>query len=317
VRFETLVTAFQVENGRLRGLVLEGGEEIEASAVALAIGHSARDTFESLHAAGVAMSPKAFSIGARIEHPQTLVDAAQYGPSAGDERLGAAEYQLVHKCKSGRVVYSFCMCPGGAVIATATEPGGVVTNGMSAHARKARNANSALLVGVDPRDFAKVVGPKAKLPEALRGVEFQRLWESAAWKAGGGGFLAPAQRVEDLLRGRPSTKWGDVEPSYAPGCVPTDLADCLPDYVVASLREALPLFERKLRGFAMADAVLTGVETRSSSPVRIDRDENCVGVNTSGLYPAGEGAGYAGGILSAAVDGLRVAEQIARTLSET
>ncbi|MBI3523164.1 MAG: hypothetical protein HY066_01340, partial [Betaproteobacteria bacterium] len=270
--------------------------------VVLAPGHSARDTFHMLHQRGVYLEAKPFSIGLRIEHPQSLIDRARFGASAGHPLLGAADYQLVHHCANGRAVYSFCMCPGGTVVAAASEPGGVVTNGMSQYSRNERNANSALVVDITPADYPG---------SPLAGVDFQRHWEARAFAAGGGGYAAPAQRVGDFLAGRASTACGAVEPSYTPGVCWADLSACLPDYVVAALREALPAFEKKLKGFALDDAVLTGVETRTSSPLRIKRGEDFQSINTLGLYPAGEGAGYAGGILSAAVDGIKMAEAVA------
>ncbi len=292
---------------RLRGLVLADGRTIEARHVVLAIGHSARDTFAMLHARrGVAIEPKPFSLGLRIEHPQSLIDRARFGAFAGHKLLGAADYRLVHHCADGRSVYSFCMCPGGTVVAAASEPGGVVTNGMSQYSRNERNANAGIVVGVTPADYPG--GP-------LAGIEFQRRWERAAFAAGGGTYAAPVQRVADFLAGRPSTALGAVLPSYRPGVVPADLATCLPDYAVAAIREALPHFDRQIPGFAMDDAVLTGVETRTSSPVRIRRDETGQSVNTRGLFPAGEGAGYAGGILSAGVDGIRAAEAVALAMT--
>ena len=315
IRFQSRVADFDIErdadgndngNGRLRGVVLADGERIAADHVVLAIGHSARDTFKLLFERGVHLEAKPFSIGVRIEHPQALIDRARLGDAVGHPLLGAADYKLVHHCGNGRSVYSFCMCPGGQVVAAASEPGGVVTNGMSQYSRAERNANAALVVGVEPKDF-----PGDARANPLAGIEFQRRWEEAAFEAGGGTYAAPAQKVGDFLAGRPSTALGSVQPSYTPGIHLTDLATCLPSYVVEALREALPAFDRQIHGFAMADALLTGVETRTSSPVHIVRDERFESVNTRGLYPAGEGAGYAGGILSAAVDGIRVAEAVA------
>lgn len=290
---------------RCRGVVLEDGEAIRSDHVVLAIGHSARDTFEVLRDRGVHLEAKPFSIGVRIEHPQALVDRARFGPNAGNRLLGAADYRLVHHCGNGRSVYSFCMCPGGRVVAATSEPGRVVTNGMSQYSRAEFNANAGIVVGISPGDYPG---------DVLAGVEFQRRWESAAFEAGGGSYRAPAQRVGDFLAGRASTGLGEVVPSYQPGVTPADLAACLPDYAVAAMREALPTFDRQIRGFAMADAVMTGVETRTSSPIRIRRDARLQSVNTAGLFPAGEGAGYAGGILSAAVDGIKVAEAVAKSL---
>ena len=301
-RVEDLDIAEDEAGRRVRGVVLAGGERIAAEYVVLAVGHSARDTFAMLHARGVRMEAKPFSIGVRIEHPQALIDRCRFGDSAGHKLLGAADYKLVHHCASGRAVYSFCMCPGGTVVAAASEPGRLVTNGMSQYSRAERNANAGIVVGITPEDYPG--GP-------LAGIAFQRHWEERAFAAGGGTYAAPAQRVEDFLGGHPSTALGSVMPSYRPGVHPTDLAACLPGFAVAAIREALPAFARQIPGFAMADAVLTGVETRTSSPVRIRRGLECESLNTRGLYPAGEGAGYAGGILSAGVDGIRVAEAVA------
>ena len=310
-RFGTKAVDFVIETGRdglrrMRGVVTEAGETIETDHVVLAIGHSARDTFAALHARGVHMEAKPFSIGVRIEHPQSLIDGARFGGFAGNRILGAADYKLVHHCATGRSVYSFCMCPGGTVVAATSEPGRVVTNGMSQYSRAERNANAGIVVGITPEvDYPG---------DALAGIAFQRRWEERAFVAGGGTYAAPAQRVGDFLAGRPSTELGAVVPSYKPGVTPTDLSTCLPDFVVTSIREALPAFGRQIRGFDMADAVMTGVETRTSSPVRIRRDAGFRSVNTLGLYPAGEGAGYAGGIFSAGVDGIRVAEAVGRDM---
>ena len=314
IRFQSRVADFDIERnangqGQMRGVVLANGERIAADHVVLAIGHSARDTFKLLFERGVHLEAKPFSIGVRIEHPQMLIDRARLGSAAGHPLLGAADYKLVHHCDNGRSAYSFCMCPGGQVVAAASELGGVVTNGMSQYSRAERNANAALVVGIEPKDF-----PGDARTNPLAGIEFQRQWEEAAFKAGGGTYAAPAQKVGDFLAGRPSTELGSVQPSYTPGVHLTDLAACLPDYVVEALREALPAFDKQIRGFAMADALLTGVETRTSSPVRVTRDERFESVNTRGLYPGGEGAGYAGGILSAAVDGIRAAEAVALDL---
>ncbi|MCL6635046.1 MAG: hypothetical protein K6T29_04670 [Peptococcaceae bacterium] len=302
VRFNSMVTDIIVRENRVAGVVVGGRERLETGVLVLAPGHSARDTFAMLHARGVRMVPKPFSIGVRIEHPQALIDRAQYKEYAGHPRLGAAEYKLVHHAANGRSAYTFCMCPGGEVVAASSEEGCVVTNGMSMYARSAPNANSALLVGVGPQDFGSA--------HPLAGVEFQRQWERRAFLLGGGDFRAPAQLVGDFLADRPSTGPGEVAPSYRRGVRYTSLRECLPAYVIATLREAIPAMDKKLRGFALPGAVLTGVETRSSSPVRIVRGENFE-ASLGGLYPAGEGAGYAGGIVSAAVDGIRVAEAIA------
>ncbi|BAU48357.1 hypothetical protein SVA_1803 [Sulfurifustis variabilis] len=310
VRFGSRVADIDIDTDgsgvrRVRGVVLASGERIRTDHVVLAVGHSARDTFEMLHARGVYVEAKPFSIGFRIEHPQSLVDRARYGRHAGHPLLGAADYKLVHHCRNGRSVYSFCMCPGGTVVAAASEPGRVVTNGMSQYSRNERNANAGIVVGVTPADYPG---------HPLAGIAFQRHWEERAFEAGGGTYAAPAQLVGDFLAGRPSTALGSVAPSYTPGVRLTDLGGCVPDYVTEAIREALPAFDRQIRGFAMRDAVLTGVETRTSSPIRIRRDELYRSLNTRGLYPAGEGAGYAGGILSAAVDGIEVAEAVALSI---
>jgi uncharacterized FAD-dependent dehydrogenase len=309
IRFGSRVEDVQIDHGQMRGVLLADGIRIAASHVVLAVGHSARDTFEMLQRRGVHIEAKSFSIGVRIEHPQSLIDRARLGSNAGNPLLGAADYKLVHHCGNGRSAYSFCMCPGGTVVAATSEPGRVVTNGMSQYSRNERNANSALVVGVTPADYP------GSDTDPLAGIAFQRRWESLAFDAGGGNYNAPAQRVGDFLAGRPSTTLGSVVPSYTPGVQPSDLSLCLPDYVVAALRESLPAFGRDIAGFAMDDALLTGVETRTSSPIRITRDEDFQSLNTRGLYPAGEGAGYAGGILSAAVDGIKVAEAVALSLA--
>ncbi len=305
VRFETRLADLVIDQGRVIGAVLENAdgqhETVETDGVILAVGHSARDTFESLHALGIPMIRKPFSIGARIEHSQSLINRSQYGASAAHPALGAADYKLSARLPNGRSAYTFCMCPGGFVVAAASETGGVVTNGMSAFARDGQNANSALLIGIEPDDFGG--------EDPLAGVRFQRHWEELAFEAGGGNYRAPAQRVGDFLRAVPSKSCGDVEPTYRPGVTYTDLAHCLPGFVVASMRLGLVQMERRLSGFSAPGALLTGVETRSSSPLRISRDESCQSA-IRGLYPCGEGAGYAGGILSAAVDGLRCAEAL-------
>lgn len=306
IRFEQRVDDFQIEKGKIQGLVLNNGEILMTRYVILAIGHSARDTFHKLHEREVYMEPKPYSIGFRIEHPQSLIDQCRLGKEAGNPLLGAADYKLVHHCKNGRSVYSFCMCPGGTVVAATSEEGRVVTNGMSQYSRNERNANSGIVVGISPEDF-----PGSK----LAGIELQRELEARAFVLGGENYMAPAQLLGDFLASRPSTKLGTVIPSYKPGVHLTDLSESLPDYAIEAIREALPAFDRKIKGFAMEDAVLTGVETRTSSPVRIKRDEKTYqSINTQGLYPAGEGAGYAGGILSAAIDGIEVAEAVARDL---
>ena len=305
VRFQQRVTGLHIADGGVRGVTLASGEELRGEHVILALGHSARDTFEMLYRAGVCLEAKPFSIGFRIEHPQSLIDRARLGPHAGNPLLGAADYKLVHHCRNGRSVYSFCMCPGGTVVAATSEPNRVVTNGMSQYSRNERNANAGIVVGITPLDYPG--GP-------LAGIDLQRRLEARAFELGGGTYEAPAQLVGDFLAGRPSTQLGSVVPSYQPGVRLTDLASALPDYATAAIREALPAFDRQLRGFAMPNAVLTGVETRTSSPLRITRGADCQSVNVKGLYPAGEGAGYAGGILSAAVDGIRVAEAVTRMM---
>ncbi len=301
-RFRSRVVDIEIENEQVCGVVLADGERIATRHIVLAVGHSARDTFEMLHQRGVYMEAKPFSIGFRIEHPQSVIDRARLGANAGNPQLGAADYKLVHHASNGRSVYSFCMCPGGTVVAATSEEGRVVTNGMSQYSRNERNANSGIVVGITPDDYPG---------DVLAGIEFQRKWESRAFELGGRSYAAPAQRVGDFLAGRASTALGEVAPSYTPGVTPTDLSSALPDYAIAAIREALPAFDKQIKGFAMEDAVLTGVETRTSSPVRIKRGENFQSINIKGLYPAGEGAGYAGGVLSAAVDGIEVAEAVA------
>ena len=304
-RFQSRVDDLDIDAGQVRALVLATGERIQADHIVLAVGHSARDTFQTLHDRGVRIEPKPFSIGFRIEHPQSLIDARRFARSAGNPLLGAADYKLVHHARNGRAVYTFCMCPGGQVVAAASEPGGVVTNGMSQYSRNQPNANSALVVDVSPADYPG--GP-------LAGIAFQRCWERRAFELGGRNYHAPGQLVGDFLAGRASTQFGSILPSYTPGVRLGDLATALPDYAIAAIREAIPAFDKQIQGFAMYDALLTGVETRTSSPVRIPRDDNCQSVNTRGLFPAGEGAGYAGGILSAAVDGIKVAEALALSM---
>ena len=297
--------------------------ELPAQRVVMALGHSARDSFVMLHARGVRMVAKPFSIGFRIEHPQGLIDRARWGRHAGNKALGAAEYKLVHHASNGRSVYSFCMCPGGTVVAATSEVGRVVTNGMSQYSRKERNANAGIVVGVDPSDYPSDpaalragLGDEAAMafagPHPLAGIVLQRELESRAFMLGGASYAAPGQLVGDFLADRVSTAWGRVQPSYRPGVQLGSLADALPGYATIAIREALPAFGRKIAGFDMADAVLTGVETRTSSPLRISRGEDFQSINVRGLYPAGEGASYAGGILSAGVDGIRVAEALAR-----
>jgi len=288
---------------RIKGLKLSTGDYLEADRVVLAVGHSARDTFQMLYDQGVLIEAKPFSVGVRIEHPQSWMDRARFGTHAGHPDLGAADYSLSHHCANGRTVYSFCMCPGGTVVAATSEPGRVVTNGMSQYSRNERNANSGFVVGIDPeRDYPG---------HPLAGIEFQRKWESLAYVAGGSTYAAPAQKVGDFLAGRASTDLGEVAPSYKPGITMTDLSACLPAFAVEAMREALPVFGRQIAGYDHPDVLLTGVETRTSSPIRITRGKDFQSLNTAGLFPAGEGAGYAGGILSAAVDGIKVAEAVA------
>jgi uncharacterized FAD-dependent dehydrogenase len=328
IRFEQQVTDLLLEPApgadgthRLRGLVLASGEELRADHVVLAVGHSARDTFAMLHGRGVAMQAKPFSVGFRIEHPQGMIDRARFGPSAGHPLLGAADYKLVHHARNGRSVYSFCMCPGGTVVAATSEPERVVTNGMSQYSRNERNANAGIVVGISPEDYRSDPGGTGSV-SPLDGIAFQRVWESRAYELGGGGYRAPGQLVGDFVAGRHgravAREFGDVLPSYKPGVTLTDLAEpgreSLPGAVLEALREALPAFERQIPGFSRADAVLTGVETRTSSPLRIPRGRDFQSLNVRGLYPAGEGAGYAGGIMSAGVDGIEVAEALGRDL---
>ncbi|GAA4352653.1 NAD(P)/FAD-dependent oxidoreductase [Variovorax defluvii] len=320
IRFEQRVTDVLVENGHLRGLTVldqRTGQrhELRADHVVMALGHSARDTFEMLHERGVEIEAKPFSIGFRVEHPQGLIDRARWGRHAGHPLLGAADYKLVHHASNGRSVYSFCMCPGGTVVAATSEPNRVVTNGMSQYSRNERNANAGIVVGIDPSDYPGWENGATGSP--LAGTVLQRALESRAFELGGGDYRAPGQLVGDFIAGRPSTALGSVEPSYKPGVTPTDLHAALPAYAIEAMREAFPAFGRKIKGFDLHDAVLTGVETRTSSPIRIARGDNLQSPSVPGLYPAGEGAGYAGGILSAGVDGIRVAEAVARHLSLT
>jgi uncharacterized protein len=330
-----------IARAAIKGIALEDGTQIDADHVVLAIGHSARDTFEMLHAAGVYMEAKPFSVGFRIEHPQGLIDRARFGPFAGNAMLGAADYKLVHHARNGRSVYSFCMCPGGTVVAATSEAGRVVTNGMSQYSRNERNANAGIVVGINPEDFdfdalgQPLVAEKDR-GHVLAGMRFQRALESGAYVLGGSTYEAPGQRVADFLQGKASTQLGTVEPSYKPGVHLTNLGNplqpSLPMYAIDAMREAIPAFARQIAGFDMPDAMLTGVETRTSAPIRIKRHEErraalressdaaarteqnplrYQSVNTAGLYPAGEGAGYAGGIMSAAIDGIKVAEAVA------
>ncbi|MDP9108578.1 MAG: NAD(P)/FAD-dependent oxidoreductase [Pseudomonadota bacterium] len=306
-RFETKVDDLVIERGHIRAVRLADGSELASDHVVLAIGHSARDTFEMLQRRGVYIEAKPFSIGFRIEHPQSVIDRSRFGPNAGHPILGAADYKLVHHASNGRSVYSFCMCPGGTVVAAASEPGRVVTNGMSQYSRNERNANSGIVVGITPADYPG---------DALAGMALQRHWESQAFELGGRNYSAPGQLVGDFIADRPSTELGQVIPSYTPGVQLGDLNTALPRFAIDAIREALPEFDKQIRGFAMQDAVLTGVETRTSSPIRIKRNDALQSMNTVGLFPAGEGAGYAGGILSAAVDGIKIAEAVARSILE-
>jgi uncharacterized FAD-dependent dehydrogenase len=327
IRFEAHVSDIAIEHGQVRGVTLASGESasgpsvargprldpigefIAADRVILAVGHSARDTFAMLHHQGVHIEPKPFSIGFRIEHPQAMIDACRFGPHAGNPVLGAADYHLVHHCQNGRDVYSFCMCPGGQVVAATSEAGRVVTNGMSHYSRNERNANAGIVVGITPADFGS--------PHPLAGIGLQQKLEALAFVLGGGNYNTPAQLVGDFLAGRPSIQAGSVIPSYTPGVTWTDLSTALPDYAIAAIREAIPAFAKNLQSFALNDAVLTAVETRTSSPIRITRHEATYeSTNTKGLFPAGEGAGFAGGIISAAVDGMKVAEAVARRVAQ-
>ncbi|TIH09158.1 NAD(P)/FAD-dependent oxidoreductase [Pseudomonas leptonychotis] len=306
VRFQQRVSDVLIEDGQLTGVVLDSGEQIHSRQVILALGHSSRDTFRMLHKREVFMEAKPFSVGFRIEHPQGLIDRARLGKYAGHPKLGAADYKLVHHAKNGRSVYSFCMCPGGTVVAATSEPNRVVTNGMSQYSRNERNANAGIVVGITPeQDYPG--GP-------LAGVELQEQLESQAYLLGGSTYEAPGQLVGDFIAGTPSTALGSVEPSYKPGIKLGDLALALPDFAIEAIREALPAFGKQIKGFDLHDAVLTGIETRTSSPLRITRGADMQSLNVRGLYPAGEGAGYAGGILSAGVDGIRVAEALIRDM---
>ncbi|NJM77174.1 MAG: NAD(P)/FAD-dependent oxidoreductase [Acaryochloridaceae cyanobacterium RU_4_10] len=308
IRFQSRVETIEIEQGQVRGVILANGEYIRSEHVILAIGHSARDTFEMLHRQGVYIEPKPFSIGFRVEHPQGLIDRCRLGAQAGHPVLGAADYKLVHHCANGRTVYSFCMCPGGQVVAATSEVGRVVTNGMSQYERSGKNANSGIVVGITPEDYPG---------SPLAGIDFQRRLEEQAFELGGSTYEAPGQLVGDFLAQKPSTQLGAVKPSYRPGVHLCDLSLSLPDYAIAAIREAIPAFDKQIEGFAMHDAVLTGVETRTSSPICIKRGDDYQSLNTKGLYPAGEGAGYAGGILSAGVDGIKVAEAVALRMTRS
>ncbi len=327
IRFRRRVTDLKIDNGahglQLRGLTVTdqdtgATEEMEVEHLVLALGHSARDTFAMLHARGVHMEAKPFSVGFRIEHPQSLIDRARLGPNAGHPLLGAADYKLVHHASNGRSVYSFCMCPGGTVVAATSEPQRVVTNGMSQYSRAERNANAGIVVGIGPRDYAQ--DPNAAVVSPLDGIAFQRFWESRAFELGaeGGAYSAPGTLIGDFLKRQRSREFGSVLPSYKPGVHLTDVQqpgrELLPDYVLEAIRLAIPQFDQQIRGFALADGVLTGVETRTSSPLRINRGPDYQSLNVRGLYPAGEGAGYAGGIMSAGVDGIEVAEAVAKAM---
>ena len=306
IRFSTRVEDLILEKGELKGVVLNTGETLMSEHVILAVGHSARDTFQMIYDKGVFVQAKPFSVGFRIEHKQSMIDEARFGPNAGNPILGAADYKLVHHCKNGRSVYSFCMCPGGTVVAATSEENRVVTNGMSQYSRNERNANSAIVVGIDPeRDYPG---------HPLAGIDFQRQLESLAFELGGSDYNAPAQTIGDFLKGKPAGELGDVQPSFTPGITLTDLSKALPDFAVEAIREAIPAFNKKIKGFSSDDGLLTGVETRTSSPINIKRGKDFVSVNTKGLYPAGEGAGYAGGILSAGIDGIKVAEAVAKSI---
>ncbi|MEO5686039.1 MAG: FAD-dependent protein [Burkholderiaceae bacterium] len=325
IRFEQRVVDILIEGKgdshgqtrQVRGLTLASGEELRSDHVVLALGHSARDTFAMLHERGVRMDAKPFSIGYRIEHPQGLIDSARFGPNAGNEILGAADYKLVHHASNGRSVYSFCMCPGGTVVAATSEENRVVTNGMSQYSRNERNANAGIVVGLTPEDYRQD-GKSGGVVNPLDGIVFQRLWESRAYELGGGGYRAPGALVGDFVKRQRSSALGSVQPSYKPGVHLTDLQEkgrgSLPEYALDAIREALPAFERQIKGFSQADAVLTGVETRTSSPLRIPRGKDYQSLNVRGLFPAGEGAGYAGGIMSAGVDGIEVAEALGAAL---
>ena len=338
IRFQQRVTDVLIEEGprgrQLRGLTILNqasgtSYELATNQAVLALGHSSRDTCAMLYQRGMAMEAKPFSIGFRIEHPQSVIDKARWGRHAGNPNLGAADYKLVHHASNGRSVYSFCMCPGGTVVAATSEVGRVVTNGMSQYSRNERNANAGIVVGIDPIDypsdeaaFHAALGDKIPsritpglTQHPLAGIVLQRALESNAYVLGGANYDAPGQLVGDFIKGKASTQWGGVEPSYKPGVQLVDLRAALPDYAIAAMREALPAFAKKIRGFDMPDAVLTGVETRTSSPLKMPRSEDLQSTNTRGLYPAGEGASYAGGILSAGVDGIRVAEALARNLT--
>ncbi|MDG3088685.1 NAD(P)/FAD-dependent oxidoreductase [Vibrio hannami] len=308
IRFSARVDKLDLVDNQVKGVHLANGEYLKSQHVILAVGHSARDTFETLYDQGIYMEAKPFSVGFRIEHEQSAIDRCRFGDNAGHPLLGAADYKLVHHCKNGRSVYSFCMCPGGTVVAATSEEGRVVTNGMSQYSRHERNANSAIVVGISPEEDYP--------GHPLAGIEFQRKLESLAFKEGGENYHAPAQLIGDFLAGKSSKELGEVQPSYTPGITLADLSNVVPDYVTEAIREAIPAFEKKIKGFSKPDGMLTGVETRTSSPICIKRGKDCQSISTPGLYPAGEGAGYAGGILSAGIDGIKVAEAVARAMTE-
>lgn len=308
IRFSTRVDDILLENGQVTGLQLSSGELLNTKHVILAVGHSARDTFQMVHNKGIYVEAKPFSVGFRIEHKQSMIDECRFGPNTGNPILGSADYKLAHHCDNGRTVYSFCMCPGGTVVAATSEEGRVVTNGMSQYSRSERNANSAIVVGISPdEDFPG---------DPLAGIELQRKLEEQAYVLGGSNYDAPAQLIGDFLKGKDSSELGDVKPSYTPGIKLTDLSKVLPRFAIDAIREAIPAFNKKIRGFSTNDGLLTGVETRTSSPICIKRDKSMQSINTQGLYPAGEGAGYAGGILSAGIDGIKAAEALALSMIE-
>ena len=316
VRFEQRLTDVKIVDGQLQSLTVldvatQQSYELPTQQAVLALGHSSRDTFAMLYERGVHIEAKPFSIGFRIEHPQSLIDRARWGRHAGHPLLGAADYKLVHHAKNGRAVYSFCMCPGGTVVAATSEVGRVVTNGMSQYSRNERNANAGIVVGIDPKDF---VSDDFESNHPLAGIGLQRRLESNAYELGGSTYEAPGQLLGDFVKGIASTALGSVEPSYKPGVKLVDLAAALPSYAIEAIREAIPAFGKKIKGFDLPDAVLTGVETRTSSPIKMTRSDNFQSLNVRGLFPAGEGASYAGGILSAGVDGIKVAEAVALSL---
>jgi uncharacterized FAD-dependent dehydrogenase len=308
IRFSTRVDDIHIDDGQVTGLTLSNGEKLNTRHVVLAVGHSARDTFKMIHDKGIYVEAKPFSVGFRIEHKQSMIDECRFGPNAGNPILGSADYKLVHHCDNGRTVYSFCMCPGGTVVAATSEEGRVVTNGMSQYSRSERNANSAIVVGITPeKDFPG---------HPLAGIDLQRKLEEQAYALGGSNYDAPAQLIGDFLKGKASGDLGDVQPSFTPGIKLTDLANVLPQFAIDAIREAIPAFNKQIRGFSTNDGLLTGVETRTSSPISIKRDKSFQSINTKGLYPAGEGAGYAGGILSAGIDGIKAAEAVALSMLE-